>query len=93
LKFTVTRLCGGRALMMVPREDIVLDMDHAVNLLGEVTEDVRRDGLMVLCMWRGLEMTLYEQGKVMFFPLQERSQGIVLATEILEVLASARKER
>ncbi len=79
--------------MMIPREDILLDMDKVVNLLSQMADDVRRDGLMALCVWKEMEMTVYEQGKIMFFPLQERSQGITLATDVLEALSTAKLER
>lgn len=92
VKFTVTRLCGGKALMMVPRHDLLLDMDGVVDILQGMAEDVRKDGMMVLCSWRGMEMTVYEQGKVMFFPLQERAEGIALATEVLGILSPAARE-
>ncbi len=79
--------------MMVPRQEILLDMDEVVKILVRIANDVRMEGLMVLCQWKGMEMTVYDQGKIMFFPLQERSEGISLASEVLDILSSAETER
>ncbi len=90
MRFTVTRLCGGRALMMIPREDIRIDIELAAERLQDFTEEVRTDGAMVICNWRGMEMTVYEPGKVMLFPLKERLEGIKYAKEVLERLSDCR---
>ncbi|HIJ00099.1 MAG: hypothetical protein PWQ88_920 [Candidatus Methanomethylophilaceae archaeon] len=90
MRFTVARLCGGKALMMIPMEEVQIDLKKAEKLLGGETSEWRIDGPMAICKWRGMEMTLYEQGKIMLFPLQERREGIRMATEIHKMLSDAR---
>ena len=39
---------------------------------------------MIVYQWNGMETTLYRPGKVMFFPLSDKTLCIKYATEILE---------
>ncbi len=90
MRFTVARLCGGKALMMIPREPVPLDLHEAGRILSVEAEGFSVEGPMSVCRWRGMEMTLYDQGKVMFYPLEDRKRGIALASELHEMLAPAR---
>jgi len=44
------------------------------------------DDLMIVAEWNGLETTVYSQGKVMFFPLKDRTLCIKYASELLREL-------
>jgi hypothetical protein len=87
MRFTTVRLCGGEALMAVSAD--VLDLD-----INKVSEHMERSGfkikqkddMMIVLVWNGMETTIYPQGKIMFFPLKDRSLCIKYATEILEEL-------
>lgn len=46
----------------------------------------QRDEMLLVFQWNDMETTLYPQGKVMFFPLKDKSLCIKYATEILESL-------
>ena len=45
--------------------------------------------MMLVSKWNGMEVTLYLQGKVMFFPLSDKDLAVRYATEILEEIAHA----
>ena len=38
---------------------------------------------MLILDWNGMEVTLYSQGKVMFYPLSEKEKAIEYATMML----------
>ncbi len=86
MRFTTARLCGGKALMAVSSEELNLDMvkvaEHFESAGCPVTE---KDDMMVVFRWNGMETTVYRQGKVMFFPLEDKQTCIKYATEILEI--------
>ena len=86
MKFSVTRLCGGKALMAASTEMMDIDLDRAAETLSAdgFTKKKNEDGLMLILEWKDMEITLYPQGKVMFHPLSEKELAIEYATMILE---------
>jgi hypothetical protein len=87
MRFTTMRLCGGEALMAISADDLGLDIDDATARLETMGCTIKqKDELMAVLDWRGMETTIYPQGKVMFFPLKDRSLCIKYATELLEKL-------
>ena len=86
MKFTVTRLCGGKALMAASSEMMDIDLENAAQKLSEdgFTKKKNEDDLMMILEWKGMEVTLYPQGKVMFYPLSEKDLAIEYATMILD---------
>lgn len=87
MKFTTARLCGGKALMAVSADVLDIDMDAAESYFrGQGCEITSKDPMMMVLNWNGMETTLYTQGKVMFFPLEDKQLCIRYATEILEAL-------
>ena len=86
MKFAITRLCGGKALMAASSETFDIDLDKATDILTADGFSVKRneDGLMLIMEWKDMEVTLYPQGKVMFYPLSEKELAIEYATMILE---------
>lgn len=87
MRFTTARLCGGKALMAISADAMDLDMDSiAERLMSEGYGISAKDEEMMTFVWNGMETTLYRQGKVMFFPLEDKALCIKYATEILESL-------
>jgi len=87
MRFTTVRLCGGEALMAVSADDLNLNMEEASGRLERMGFHVKqKDEMMIIVDWNGMETTIYPQGKVMFFPLKDRSLCIKYATELLEGL-------
>jgi len=87
MRFTTVRLCGGEALMAVSADNLDLNMEEVSGRLEKIGLPIKKtDEMMIITEWNGLETTIYSQGKVMFFPLQDRSLCIKYATEILEQL-------
>ena len=78
------RLCGGEALMAIPADDLGLDMKKAADRLEGMGFPIKQtDEMMAVFEWNGMETTLYPQGKIMFFPLKDRSLCIKYATDLL----------
>jgi len=78
------RLCGGEALMAISADILDLDMEKVAHKLKEMGCLVKSgDDMMIVTEWNGLETTVYSQGKVMFFPLKDRSLCIKYASELL----------
>ncbi|MBQ8179476.1 MAG: hypothetical protein IJ026_03395 [Candidatus Methanomethylophilaceae archaeon] len=87
MRFTTARLCGGKALMAVPSEDLDIDMSAAREVVTSMGGDiVSSDDMMMVYNWNGMETTLYSQGKIMFYPLEDKPLCIRYATETLEKL-------
>jgi len=81
------RLCGGEALMAISAVDLCLDIEQVTARLERMGHKIKqKDEMMAVLDWNGLETTIYPQGKVMFFPLKDRSLCIKYATELLEKL-------
>ena len=87
MKFTTARLCGGKALMAISVDDLCIDIADACSKLEKEGIAIdSQDEMMAVFKWNGMETTLYTQGKVMFFPLEDKPKCIAYATEILEKL-------
>lgn len=87
MKFTTARLCGGKALMAISADELDIDMDAAADkVISEGFPISTKDDMMMTFQWNGMETTLYKQGKVMFFPLEDKQLCIKYATQILESL-------
>jgi len=87
MRFTTTRLCGGEALMAISAEELNLDLDHAADIFGkEGCEIKEKDDMILVIVWKGMETTIYPQGKIMFFPLKDKRLCVDHATEILITL-------
>jgi hypothetical protein len=86
LRFTIARLCGGKALMAASREPMDLDMARAAGILSEVGRIKEQDEMMLAMEWNGMEVTVYPQGKVMFFPLSDKDLCIEYSATILGML-------
>lgn len=87
MRFTTARLCGGEAIMAISADILDIDMAKAKEyFLSKGCNIKQSDDLMMVFDWNGMEATLYPQGKVMFFPLQDKSSCIKFATEILDAV-------
>jgi len=86
MRYSVTRLCGGKALMASPREQLDIDMECAAASLSAVGEIKSTDEMMIVLSWKEMEVTLYKQGKVMFHPLDDRNTAVSYADEILSLV-------
>jgi len=87
LKFTTARLCGGKALMAISADEMQIDIgDAAERLRSQGLEVSTEDEMMCVFQWNGMETTLYRQGKIMFFPLEDKQLCVKYASEILESL-------
>lgn len=86
MMYTITRLCGGEALMLVPRDYIEnLNLEMLLDSLLADGYTARMDGLMIIMGWQGMEVTVYESGKLMFYPLKEKGEAIEHANRIMEL--------
>jgi len=84
MMFNITRLCGGKALMAASKETKDIDLNKALPVLEQYGPIKQKDELMVVFQWKEMEVTVYPQGKVMFFPLSDKDLAVKYATEILE---------
>lgn len=87
MRFTVTRLCGGKALMASSRESVDIDLDRAAEILKEIGSIKQKDDMILVMDWNDMELTVYPQGKVMFHPLSDKDLAVRYATEILEKIS------
>ncbi|MBR3475834.1 MAG: hypothetical protein IKM91_02630 [Candidatus Methanomethylophilaceae archaeon] len=87
MRFTTARLCGGRSLMAISADPMDIDLSKAAEAISSRGLDItQQDEMMVVFQWNGMEVTLYRQGKVMYFPLEDKTLCIKYATELLESL-------
>ena len=91
MRFTTARLCGGKSLMAVPADPMDIDMSKVPAALRiDPSAITSSDEEMMVFQWNGMETTLYRQGKVMFFPLEDKAACIKYATQILEAVRRLR---
>ena len=86
MRYSVTRLCGGKALMVTPCERISLDIVKISDALSKVGDIAKTDDMMLVMSWKGVEVTVYSQGKIMFYPVDDRDVAVSYANDILSML-------
>jgi len=87
MRYTVTRLCGGEAIMLIPRDtQLNLNLDALEDTLLLHGIDARYDGMMIIMNWKQMEVTIYEAGKIMFHPLKDSTAAIEYANEIMHLI-------
>jgi hypothetical protein len=69
--------------MCASRELMELDMDEARTVLESRGEIKSFDEMMIVSQWNEMEVTLYPQGKIMFYPLSDKDKAVEYATEIM----------
>ncbi len=84
MRFTTARLCGGTSLMAISAEPMDIDMEKSAETISSRgLEITQQDDMMIVFKWNGMEVTLYSQGKVMYYPLEDKTLCIRYATELL----------
>ena len=73
--------------MAISADPMDIDLSKAAEAISSRGLDItQQDEMMVVFQWNGMEGTLYRQGKVMYFPLEDKTLCIKYATELLESL-------
>jgi len=73
--------------MAISADPMDIDLSKAAEAISSRGLDItQQDEMMVVFQWNGMEVTLYRQGKVMYFPLEDKALCIKYATELLESL-------
>ncbi len=73
--------------MAISADPMDIDLSKAAEAISSRGMDItQQDEMMVVFQWNGMEVTLYRQGKVMYFPLEDKTLCIKYATELLESL-------
>jgi len=71
--------------MAISADILDLDLEKAAKILeADGCEIKSRDEMMLIYTWHDKEVTLYNQGKVMYLPQTDRAECIRDATELLE---------
>ena len=86
MRFTITMLCGGLALMVSSKEKLDIDLSRAHDVFSNIGEITQIDDSMLVMRWNGMEVTVYPQGKVMFHPLKDKEAALDYASELLNKL-------
>ncbi|MBO4763645.1 MAG: hypothetical protein J5485_03375 [Candidatus Methanomethylophilaceae archaeon] len=70
--------------MAIPADPMEIDLGKAAETLSSKGWTLSQmDEMMAVFKWNGMDVTLYPQGKMMFFPLEDRASCIKYATEAL----------
>ena len=81
MKNVFVRLCGGFSVMVRPDEDMDLDLDSIDRF-----DTVSRKPGMIKFMWEGIEVTLYGNGGLIFYHLEDQEVAGRYALQIWEML-------
>lgn len=88
MRFNVTRLCGGKALMVAPASEMEIDLASVPEKLGKDFAVKSSDDMMLVLLWKDMEVTIYSSGKMMFYPLSEKDVALKYASSIIAEISS-----
>lgn len=88
MRFTLTRLCGGKAIIVSPDANLDLDLANVAKILSGIGSLGKCDDAMVTMAWDGMDVTIYSQGKIMFFPLEDRDEALERAKTLLSTIGA-----
>lgn len=86
MRYTITRLCGGEAILLIPQDTkLILNLDALSASFSNQGIEVRFDGIMIVMHWKKMDVTIYETGKIMFHPLKDSTTAIAYANELMNL--------
>ena len=89
MRFSIARLCGGKALMVSPADDLGIDTKKAADVLSGIGVVKENDDSMIIMSWKGMEVTVYRNGKIMFHPLSDRDAAVEHAAYLLRSISGS----
>jgi hypothetical protein len=86
LKFHAIGLCGGKSLMLSPEAKYAVSMSEAANCLPAV---IRSMSELIEFDYKGVRLTLYRTGSLMFYHMNVFETACCYAAEIYAMLGGA----
>ena len=86
MRYHVTMLCGGQSMMLTPSETTAVDLKRAAGILGESV--LRSSEDLVEFMFRGIKITAYANGSLMFYHFIDLEKATEYADEVLAKITS-----
>ncbi len=82
MRFAMIRLCGGASAMLTPDRKIAIDLGKC-NAIGDI---IASNAEYIQFMWKGVRVTLYSNGSILFYHFidEEKSRGY--ASDILRTI-------
>lgn len=92
VKFKVVRLCRQEAMSVVPTEKVRYDLERAVPLLSQAGYQVNDQGLMLIAVGGGREITLYASGRIMIAGVASKEEAGRVAEETYATVEPSRED-
>lgn len=91
MKFKVVSLCKKDAVSVVPQEVVRFDLDKSAEILKSEGFMVRSAGVMLTATGRGLEVTIYQNGRMLVHPAESKERVKEAAQDMYALLETARE--
>jgi len=89
MRFKVVRLCKTNALSIVPQEVVRFDLEASAAILKEQGYNVEDSGVMIVAGKSGIDITIYQNGRMMIHPATEKERAREIAAELYSIMNSA----
>ena len=81
MKYHVAMLCGGESMMLSPSDGTKIDMTSMAKEFGDSVLRANKD--MIEFMFKGIKLTLYPNGRIMFYHFTDLESAKCYADEIM----------
>ena len=86
VEFLAVKPCRYDAFEAVPKEKVVLDLDHVEEVLSKSGYEILSNPKVMLVVKKGEEITIYPRGRLLIHPVHARERAEELAKELYSVL-------
>lgn len=69
IRYTVTRMCGGKSIMLTPRTPIEVDLDTASECFSDILNKSNPEFIEI--QWGDTPVTIYKNGSIFFYHLND----------------------
>lgn len=84
IRYTVTRMCGGKSVMLTPRASVEVDLDKASECFSDILNKSNPEFIEI--QWGETPVTIYKKGSIFFYHLNDQEVCEAHSNEILSRL-------
>jgi hypothetical protein len=80
MRLKIMRICRGEAVAAVPQDPVRYDLETAARTLESKGYEVSPSDVMVVATKKSVEITLYQNGRLMIRPSMEKEDATITAS-------------
>ncbi len=93
MKYKIVRLCQHEAMSVVPQMPASFDLEKVAPVLKRAGYSVDDQGLMLIAVKDGSDITLYKSGRLLVHPVRTKEETTTLADAFYQAIEGVADSR